>query len=88
LVFILRQSLKSRNPDVFARALDGLQLLSTCVGPALDSHLSALLVQVNRKSLFKGLETKINETIEILAENGGDRAVKIIKTKVPTFSMC
>jgi len=88
LVVILRQTLRSTNQDVFVRALDGLRLLSGCVGPEMNPHLASLLVQVNQKGRFRGIEAKINETIEAFAYNGGDAAIKAIKAKVPTFTIC
>merc|ERR1712146_605980 len=89
LVYTLRESLRHSNVEVFSRTLDSLRQLSNLVGPAIDPYLNFLLVQVNRKGpKYKPLEAKILETIETFARNGGDAAIKSIKSKVPTFVFC
>jgi hypothetical protein len=82
----LRAAMLVPEEGPFAAALCAVKQLSECVGPALDAHMGALLIQINKKSFEAKFKTPIFETLLALAENGGPDAARQIKLKVPCFS--
>jgi hypothetical protein len=82
----LRAAMLVPEEGPFAAALCAVKQLSECVGPALDAHMGALLIQINKKSFEAKFKTPIFETLLAMAENGGPDAARQIKLKVPCFS--
>lgn len=86
LIQPLRRALMDPAPGVFQAGCDALIALSQTAGPMLNEHLDLLVQQVNKKSLNGKLAEKVTETINALAENGGEAAVAAIKKRVPAFT--
>eukprot|EP01027_Heterolobosea_sp_BB2_P017290 GEZU01024507.1.p1 GENE.GEZU01024507.1~~GEZU01024507.1.p1 ORF type:complete len:176 (-),score=19.21 GEZU01024507.1:140-589(-) len=86
LVLPLRLALQAPEPGVFDAALDAISQLSDCVGPALNEHLSVLLVLMNKKIFDKKYADKVLELLTKIETNSGPEVVKIIKAKVPTYT--
>ena len=85
LIQPLRRALMDPAPGVFAAGCDAIIALSNTAGPLLNPHIDLLLQQINKKSLNKTFQEKVNECIAALASNGGDEALPKIKSKVPGF---
>jgi hypothetical protein len=77
--------LRSTVSDVFAAALEALRQLSECVGDQLNPQLVPLLVPLHQKYTYKIFGTRVQEVIGVLDQQGGKEALKIIKTKIPTY---
>ena len=83
----LRMALQAKEPGVFSAALEAIQYVSVCanialmqcfdrhlsntVGPALNSQLNILLVQIHKKMFDKSVAEQILKTLETLERNGG-----------------
>jgi hypothetical protein len=87
VVPLIRKALLSKAPGVFDATLVAIAQLSPVVGPALNSHLAHLLVQVSKYVLTGPAKTRelVQEVLTAMEENGGEEAHKAIKKKVPTW---
>lgn len=72
--------------DLFEAGCEALCQLSACVGPNLNSHLLQLIVPLKKGTFDKRHITTVLGCFNTLADNGGEEAVRAIKSKVPTFS--
>jgi len=82
----LRCAMLTPNDDIFLAALHAIQQLSNCVQEALNPHMGAILIQINKKAFERKFKSSIFETLMALDQNGGPEAAKVIKGKVPCFS--
>lgn len=73
--------------DVFFATLDALVRLSDALQSNLNSYLAALLAPLAKAAGAgnKQVKLKVNETLGQIYTNGGDEALKIIRSKLPTF---
>ena len=81
----LRAALLSPDKSVFAGALAAVIQLSAAVGDALNPHIHALVVQMNKRSSDRELAPTILKAMQALEENGGPESLPAIKAKVPTY---
>jgi hypothetical protein len=82
----LRNTLRSKDMDTFKSGLESLEQLSNVIGQSLNPHLLGLLSSLNQKLFDKNVGTKVQEVLQVLDENGGEQAVNIIKSKIPTYT--
>ncbi|KAF0717057.1 hypothetical protein AaE_010940 [Aphanomyces astaci] len=59
--------------------------VSEAVGADMNVHLAKLIQQVHRKYTNKALKGPIDATLAALERNGGTEALRIIRTKIPTY---
>uniref|UniRef100_A0A7S4K1J5 Uncharacterized protein n=2 Tax=Guillardia theta TaxID=55529 RepID=A0A7S4K1J5_GUITH len=81
----LRAALLSPNKNVFAGAVEAATQLSEVVGEAMNPHIHNLVMQMNKKSSDRDLSPKILKAMQTFEEFGGAEALKVIKSKVPTY---
>jgi F0F1-type ATP synthase delta subunit len=86
VVPFLRIALQSNDLDTFNAALDAVEQLSAVVGPQLNQHLGSILTPIVQKLMKKSNTVRVENTLRLLHENGGEDVYKLIKTKVPTYS--
>lgn len=67
-------------------ALDALDQLSPVVGAAINVYLKELLQPLNQKLANKEFSAKTEQVLRAFHQNGGDEALALIKTKIPTFA--
>eukprot|EP01112_Ceratiomyxa_fruticulosa_P008472 TRINITY_DN2196_c0_g1_i2.p1 TRINITY_DN2196_c0_g1~~TRINITY_DN2196_c0_g1_i2.p1 ORF type:complete len:275 (+),score=54.21 TRINITY_DN2196_c0_g1_i2:320-1144(+) len=82
----IRNALRAPEKDTFIAGLEALEQLSLAVGPALNPHLSSLLVPINKKIQDKSVSPIVNKVLQVLDQSGGPTALPIIKSKVPLYS--
>lgn len=85
LALALRNGLNEDSCDVFNACCESLCQLSACVGPQMNEHLLAVLVPLKKRMFIKRNTAMVVNALHTLAENGGEEAVMIIKSKIPTF---
>ncbi|CAG5120302.1 unnamed protein product [Candidula unifasciata] len=81
----IRAALGHADSAVFERSLEGLLQLSSVVGPALNPYLKTLLMALSKRIMEKKYKEKVTEALQQLEQNGGQEALPIIKSKVPTY---
>lgn len=86
LAVAIRGALGHSDSSVVSAGLDAVAQLSEVTGPALNPHLSKLLVPVSKHMTEKKHKDKVVETLHILENNGGRECLPMIKSKVPTYS--
>lgn len=77
-----RAALSDRDQGVVEAVMDALMQLSAAVGASLNEYISPILVQLTKRPALK---VKATMVLEVLEENGGEMAYRIIKSKVPTY---
>ena len=88
-VLKMRAALGSPDQDVALSALESLQQLSAAVGAALTPYYKIIVVQVNKRCFKAAFREAATTTLQTLEMNGGPDALKIIKSKIPTYmSVC
>lgn len=84
----LRLALTSKTVELYYTALESLQVLAQLMGSALTPHLGFVLPPLGSKVL--GSDISIRErTYSVLAtieEYGGNDALKIIRSRIPTYT--
>lgn len=85
LIKPLRVALMSKEADIFTATLKAIIKLSEVVGEALNPHLSLLCTQISKRMFKPEFQEIIMEVLQCLDANGGPDAVRIIKSKVPTY---
>eukprot|EP00002_Diphylleia_rotans_P039927 TRINITY_DN937_c0_g3_i3.p1 TRINITY_DN937_c0_g3~~TRINITY_DN937_c0_g3_i3.p1 ORF type:complete len:268 (-),score=55.56 TRINITY_DN937_c0_g3_i3:230-1033(-) len=81
----IRMALMSREKGVFETGMEAISMLSQVVGPALNEHLGVLLVPISKKIFEKDSKESVLNLLQELEQNGGPDALRIIKSKVPTY---
>ncbi|ETV93633.1 hypothetical protein H310_12414 [Aphanomyces invadans] len=81
----IRGALMATDDDVITVALHAIQLVSEAVGGDMNVHLAKLIQQVHRKYTNKALKGPIDQTLAALERNGGSEALRIIRSKIPTY---
>ncbi|ETV77091.1 hypothetical protein, variant [Aphanomyces astaci] len=81
----IRGALMSSDDEVITVALQAIQSVSEAVGADMNVHLAKLIQQVHRKYTNKALKGPIDATLAALERNGGTEALRIIRTKIPTY---
>lgn len=58
------------------------------LGPSMDPYLTSLLPPIASKILSSDIETRlvVHEALTAVQEYGGEKALSIIRKKVPTYS--
>ena len=88
LVIPLRLGLVNKDLKIFSNALEALKLLSMVAGEALIVHIHILLASLNSKLSDKKFRDSVLTVLNTIERDGGKEALKIIKTKVPTYTTC
>ena len=65
--------------------MDLLKLLAQVTGEYLVPHVHLILASLNSKLSNKNFREKVMEILAAIESCGGPEAVKVIKTKVPTY---
>ncbi|KAF0685327.1 Aste57867_22747 [Aphanomyces stellatus] len=81
----IRGALMSSDDDVITVALQAVQLVSQAVGSDMNVHLAKLIQQMHRKCNNKALKGTVDATLAALEQHGGTEALRIIRTKIPTY---
>ena len=84
----LRGALVSKDLKIFGNALDALKLLAMVSGEALIAHVHILLASLNSKLSDKKFRDTVMTVLNAIERNGGKDGLKIIKSKVPTYTTC
>ena len=87
-VIPLRTALSTKNMDLYRTCLICLQKLAALVGPLLCPHLGLLLPPMANKVLSSDIQVR-ELTYQVLGEcerDCGPDALKIIRSRVPTYS--
>jgi len=51
----------------------------------MNVHLPKLIQQIHRKIATKQFKNQVEETLASLERNGGPEALRLIRSKIPTF---
>eukprot|EP00118_Oscarella_pearsei_P004426 m.18917 g.18917 ORF g.18917 m.18917 type:complete len:238 (+) comp27752_c0_seq1:71-784(+) len=86
LVAPLRACLISSRADVFKAGLAALCQLSNATKEALNPYLKSLLSPISKRMLDKDLRDNATTALQQLEINGGQDALVVLKSKVPTYS--
>ncbi|CAK4297229.1 hypothetical protein AeNC1_017906 [Aphanomyces euteiches] len=81
----IRAALMSPDDDVITTALQAIRLIVEAVGNDMNVHLAKLIQQIHRKYTNKALKGPIDTTLAALERHGGTEALRIIRTKIPTY---
>ncbi|KDO25116.1 hypothetical protein SPRG_09263 [Saprolegnia parasitica CBS 223.65] len=82
----IRAALMAPDDDVLVVTLKAIQAIADAVGSDMNVHLPKLIQQIHRKYSAKGLRATIDDTLAALERNGGPEALRIIRTKIPTYA--
>ena len=86
LILPLRAGLTSRDAKTWNNAMDNLKLLAQVTGEYFVPHAHLILASLNSKLSNKNYREKVMEILSAIETSGGPEAVKIIRTKVPTYT--
>ncbi|OQS07890.1 hypothetical protein THRCLA_00134 [Thraustotheca clavata] len=81
----IRSALMAPQDDVLIVTMNAIQSISEAVGSDMNVHLPKLIQQIHRKYSSKSLKGTIDDTLGVLERNGGTEALRIIRTKIPTY---
>ncbi|EQC29245.1 hypothetical protein SDRG_13118 [Saprolegnia diclina VS20] len=82
----IRAALMAPDDDVLVVTLKAIQAIADAVGSDMNVHLPKLIQQIHRKYSSKALRATIDDTLGALERNGGPEALRIIRTKIPTYA--
>ena len=88
LISPLRTALSSNNDEIFVEAMNVTEMLSMLVKDDLNKYLHFFLQMINRKSFNLHYKERVFDLLRILETNGGEDALIIIKSKIPTYVSC
>jgi len=83
----LRVALLCKEDDIFGAALRALELLSTAVGPTLNPHVHHFLAPLSKRLAQRPFRDAVERTLRQLEAAGGPAVGKLIKQKVPTYTL-
>jgi len=87
LVTSIKAAILSADIGCFDRGLVALSSLSDCVGSHLDSYIKILMSCLSRKiSSDRSRKQQITAVLNKLEYNGSNQVLKIIKSKIPTYT--
>jgi hypothetical protein len=84
----LRAGLCSKNTDTFITALDAVKKIAQLVGDHLIPHLGLLLPPISSRVISNDAKLRdlIYETLAICEAECGEDALKLIRSRVPTYN--
>ena len=85
LISPLRNALASNKDEVFTEAMNVTEQLSLLVKDKLNPYLHFFLQMINKRSFNLKYKERVFDLLRVLELNGGDEALRIIKTKIPTY---
>ncbi len=86
LMIPLRGALTSSDKTIYNKGLESLKLLAETVGGHLNPHMHILLAQLNKKLSDKTMREKVMSVLNVIEEQGGPEALKILRSKIPTYA--
>ena len=86
LIIPLRGALTSRDIKIWNNAMDLLKQLAEVTGEYLVPQLHLILASLNSKLSNKNYREKVMEVLSAIESNCGPEALKVMKTKVPTYT--